>query len=75
MKNQQKIDFSTTFSKQLQKTNSSFAHDEIKLCKSGKFYSATFNVWEKRNPEMKIDTTITKPTLQELEKTIISYLK
>lgn len=72
----QYIDFSPAFAKQLlAAVNPHYGHDEIKCHRVGLFYGSTFNVWQKSNPKMKMETTITKKTLSELETAIINYLK
>lgn len=71
-----KHEFSTEFIKQFNSLlNSKYEVDEMKYHRVVNFYRCTFNIWYKWNSKMKMETTITKLSLPELEAAIIAYVK
>lgn len=50
-------------------------HSEFTWAKVGRHFSVKFHAWQYNAPSLKIEITITKPTLSELESAIIEFFK
>jgi len=50
-------------------------HGEFAWAKVGREYSVRFMAWQYNAPALKIETTITKPTIIELENAIIKFFE
>lgn len=75
MKQKTYIDIGTELSKSIQAAlNLNYQIDEIKVHRVGKFYSSTFNIWKKENPDLKMETTISKRSISELVDAIVKYI-